>query len=82
MRRFFVLALIILTACGGDGALEPVQTVDGSWNGEDNGVNLSLAMAQSDTIVTGNAIVLTEAGSGQATNASPARTRRRPRRSA
>jgi hypothetical protein len=57
MRRILVFALLALAACGGDGALDPVQTVDGNWSGEDNGINLSLNMVQADTTVGGGALV-------------------------
>ena len=56
MRRFIVLALVILVGCGGDDILGPVMTVDGTWNGTANGVQFSLGMTQTDTLVTGNAL--------------------------
>jgi hypothetical protein len=64
MRRFFVLALVILVGCGGDSILDPVMTVDGTWNGTANGFQLSLGMSQTDTLVTGNAAANGLAGSG------------------
>jgi hypothetical protein len=63
MRRLFVLAFVILAACGGDRILDPVQTVDGTWNGTSNGIQLSLAMAQSDTLVSGNVAIAGISGS-------------------
>jgi len=63
MRRFFVLAFVLLAACGGDRILDPVQTVDGTWNGTSNGIQLSLAMAQSDTLVSGNVAIAGISGS-------------------
>jgi hypothetical protein len=63
MRRLFVLAFVILAACGGDRILDPVQTVDGTWNGTSNGIQLSLAMSQSDTLVSGNVAIAGISGS-------------------
>jgi hypothetical protein len=63
MRRLFVLAFVILAACGGDRILDPVQTVDGTWNGASGGIQLSLAMTQSDTLVSGNVAIAGISGS-------------------
>jgi len=67
MRKLFTLvAAIAIVACG-DSPLAPVQTVDGSWSGLANGYSLSLVMAQSDTIVSGSALIANVAGANQGT---------------
>ena len=67
MRRLLTfIAVVALAACG-DSPLGPVQTVDGSWSGLDNGYSLSLVMTQADTIVTGNVIILNFGGTNQGT---------------
>ncbi|HEY6826745.1 MAG TPA: hypothetical protein VI259_07800 [Gemmatimonadaceae bacterium] len=46
MRRLLaVLAFIATTSCT-DSTLGPVQTIDGTWSGVDNGYSLSLSLAQ------------------------------------
>ena len=46
MRRLLAaLALIAATSCT-DTTLGPVQTIDGTWSGVDNGYSLSLSLAQ------------------------------------
>jgi hypothetical protein len=64
MRRLLVLALVLFTACGGDGALDPVQTVDGNWNGEGARTNLALTLTQADTLVGGSALIGAEGLAG------------------
>jgi hypothetical protein len=67
MRKIlFFAALAAVVACG-DAPLAPVQTVDGSWSGEDNGFSLSLVMVQSDTLVSGSALIANVAGANQGT---------------
>lgn len=62
MRRFLILAAVLVAGCG-DHILGPVQTVDGTWSGTHNGFAISLTMAQSDTVVFGNGTVSGVAGS-------------------
>jgi hypothetical protein len=53
MRR--LLALVAIAAsfgCGSD-ILGPVQTVDGTWSGLQNGYSMSLSLTQTGTAVTG-----------------------------
>ena len=65
MRKLLLFAgLVALAACG-DSPLAPVQTVDGSWSGLANGYSLSLVMTQSDSIVTGSALIANVAGANQ-----------------
>jgi hypothetical protein len=65
MRKLlFFAGLVAVVACG-DSPLAPVQTVDGSWSGLDNGYSLSLVMVQSDSIVTGSALIANVAGANQ-----------------
>jgi hypothetical protein len=55
MRR--LLALVAIAAslgCGSD-LLGPVQSVDGNWNGIQNGYSMSLALTQTGTTVSGTA---------------------------
>jgi hypothetical protein len=67
MRKLLTLiALAAVVACS-DTPLAPVQTVDGSWAGLANGFSLSLAMVQSDTIVSGNVLIATVSGTSQGT---------------
>jgi hypothetical protein len=65
MRRllFAVLAATLTTAVGcHDSPLGPVQTVDGSWSGVQNGFSLGLTLAQADTIVSGSASIASLGG--------------------
>jgi hypothetical protein len=62
MRRFLLLALITLVACGGDNLLDPVQTVDGTWSATENGYSLSLGMIQADTLVGGSVALASLSG--------------------
>jgi len=54
MRRLLaLLAIAVATSCT-DPTLGPVQTIDGTWSGVDNGYSLSLSLAQDATgTVTG-----------------------------
>jgi hypothetical protein len=55
MRRFLALiAITVSLGCGSD-LLGPVQTVDGNWNGIQNGYSMSLSLAQTGTTVSGTA---------------------------
>jgi hypothetical protein len=69
MRKLLTFAaLAVLAVACTDQPLAPVQTVDGSWAGEENGYSLSLVMTQSsDTIVTGSALIANVAGANQGT---------------
>src|SRR5437899_6213638 len=53
MRRLLrpLIVLIAASSCS-DSTLGPVQTVDGTWKGTQNGFALSLTMAQTGTTVT------------------------------
>jgi hypothetical protein len=67
MRRLLLfVAAAVVGACG-DSPLAPVQTVDGSWSGLQNGYSLSLVMVQSDSVVSGSALVANVAGANQGT---------------
>lgn len=67
MRKLLTfVALAAVVACS-DTPLAPVQTVDGSWAGLANGYSLSLVMAQSDTIVSGSALIASVASTTQGT---------------
>jgi hypothetical protein len=65
-KRLLFAGLVAIAACS-DSPLAPVQTVDGSWSGLDNGYSLSLVMVQSDSLVTGNALIANVAGANQGT---------------
>jgi len=65
MRKLLFFAALVAVAACGDSPLAPVQTVDGSWSGLANGYSLSLVMAQSDSIVTGSALIANVAGANQ-----------------
>jgi len=67
MRKLFLFAAAAVFVACGDSPLAPVQTVDGSWAGQDNGFSLSLVMLQSDTVVTGSALIANVAGANQGT---------------
>jgi hypothetical protein len=67
MRRLLLfVAAAVVGACG-DSPLAPVQTVDGSWSGLQNGYSLSLVMVQSDSVVSGSALIANVAGANQGT---------------
>ena len=53
MRRFLFpfITLIAASSCS-DNVLAPVQTVDGTWKGTQNGFALSLAMTQTGTTIS------------------------------
>jgi hypothetical protein len=67
MRKLLMFAAVAAFAACTDTPLAPVQTVDGSWSGLANGFSLSLAMAQTDSIVVGNALIANVAGTNQGT---------------
>ena|SRR5215831_4598435 len=67
MRKFFLFAAAAVVVACGDSPLAPVQTVDGSWQGLANGYSLSLVMSQSDSVVTGSALIANVAGANQGT---------------
>jgi hypothetical protein len=67
MRKLLLVAAVAAVVACSDSPLAPVQTVDGSWSGLDNGFSLSLVMAQSDSIVTGNVLIANVAGANQGT---------------
>src|SRR5262245_61794998 len=55
MRRQLAFALLALSlGCFGD-TLAPVQTIDGQWNGIQNGFSMSLIVQQKGVDVTGYA---------------------------
>lgn len=67
MRRFFIVALTSVmlasaTACH-DSTLGPVQTVDGSWSGVQNGYSLAFTLTQTDTLTSGTATISSVGGS-------------------
>ena len=67
MRR--LLALVAIAAsfgCGSD-ILGPVQTVDGSWTGLQNGYSMSLSLTQTGTTVTGLVDIIGVGGSAAGT---------------
>ena len=67
MRR--ILALVVIAAtfgCGSD-ILGPVQTVDGSWTGLQNGYSMALSMTQTGTAVTGTADFIGVGGAASGT---------------
>lgn len=66
MRKLLTLAAIVavIASCT-DTPLAPVQTVDGSWSGLQNGYSLSLVMAQTDSSVTGTALIANVGGGSQ-----------------
>ncbi|MEP6494117.1 MAG: hypothetical protein ABJF01_15645 [bacterium] len=62
MRRLLAAAAVILSlGCGSD-LLAPVMTVDGQWNGIQNGYSIALNMSQTGTDVTGAASIAGVAG--------------------
>jgi hypothetical protein len=67
MRRLIAIGLLAAVAgCGSDSVLAPVQTVDGQWNGTQNGYALALNMVQTGTTVpqaTCSAIISSNSGS-------------------
>src|SRR5262249_52609237 len=67
MRRLFLLVVAVAVVACGDSPLAPVQTVDGSWSGLQNGYSLSLVMTQVDSNVTGSALIANVAGANQGT---------------
>lgn len=67
MRRLLTFAAFVALAACGDSPLAPVQTVDGSWSGLQNGYSLSLSMTQSDTLVSGSVLIASVVGTTQGT---------------
>jgi len=67
MRKLLTFVAVVLVAACGDSLLAPVQTVDGSWSGLDNGYSLSLVMGQTDTLVAGTALIANVGGENQGT---------------
>ena len=67
MRRLLTFAAFVALAACGDSPLAPVQTVNGSWSGLDNGYSLSLLMAQTDTLVSGTVLIASVVGTTQGT---------------
>ena len=67
MRKLLTIVAVVAVAACGDSPTAPVQTVDGSWSGLQNGYSLSLAMVQADTIVNGSALIATVGGQNQGT---------------
>lgn len=53
MRRLFIplIALLAAASCS-DNTLGPVQTVDGTWKGTQNGFALSMTMTQTATTIS------------------------------
>ena len=69
MRRLFAIALVALgvLGCGSD-SLAPVMTVDGQWNGLQNGYSLSLNLTQTASgDVSGTALIAGVSGFTDAT---------------
>lgn len=67
MRKLLTLVAVVVVAACGDSPTAPVQTVDGSWSGLQNGYSLSLAMGQTDTIVNGSALIANVGGTNEGT---------------
>jgi hypothetical protein len=68
MRRIITIALVAaVLACNSDSAGPPVQTVNGQWNGVQNGYSLGLNMVQSGTGVTGSISIAGVAGAASGT---------------
>jgi len=68
MRRLIALTTLLFALGCGDDTLGPVQTVDGSWAGVQNGYSLSLSLTQANTgEVTGTAFVASAAVATEAT---------------
>jgi hypothetical protein len=68
MRRLIALSTLLFSLACGEDTLAPVQTVDGSWSGVQNGYSLSLSLAQATTgEVTGTAFVASTAVATDAT---------------
>ncbi|HTE43679.1 MAG TPA: hypothetical protein VK636_00435 [Gemmatimonadaceae bacterium] len=64
MRRLLAAAVVVLSlGCGRD-LLDPVMTVDGQWNGLQNGYSVALNMVQTGTDVAGSATIAGVAGIG------------------
>ncbi|HEY9225574.1 MAG TPA: hypothetical protein VIP11_02930 [Gemmatimonadaceae bacterium] len=63
MRRFFAFGLLAL-ALGCSDTLGPVQTVDGEWDGIQNGYSMALALTQTGTDVVGTAQIGNVGGFG------------------
>jgi hypothetical protein len=67
MRRLFALVAIAASlGCGSD-ILGPVQTVDGTWSGIQNGYSMSLSLTQTGTTVTGVTEIVGIGGSAAGT---------------
>jgi hypothetical protein len=67
MRKLLPFVFLAVFAACSDQPLAPVQTVDGSWAAEENGYSLSLVMVQSDSLVSGSALIANVAGANQGT---------------
>lgn len=62
MRRLCLLLLAAgLIGCH-DTLLGPVQTVDGTWSGVQNGFSLGFTLAQADTLVSGSVTIASTGG--------------------
>jgi hypothetical protein len=57
MKNLSVLAASLLLACGGDATLGPVQTIDGRWDGQQNGYAVSINVSQVGNDVAGSASI-------------------------
>jgi hypothetical protein len=63
MRHILTSLLIVLAAsCGGDSLLGPVTNCNGQWTGIQNGYNLNLDLAQTDSTVSGSVRMAGNAG--------------------
>jgi hypothetical protein len=69
MRRLLALIAIATSLSCGSDTLGPVQTVDGQWNGIQNGYSLSLSLGQNGDVVTGFAEIVGIGGGGSGTAA-------------
>ena len=67
MRRLFAIACLIAAAGCGDSTLAPVQTVDGSWTGVQNGYSISFSLTQSGSTVTGTTLIAGISGAADGT---------------
>lgn len=55
MRRRFLALALFASVLGCSDTLGPVQTIDGRWDGIQNGYSMSLVVAQAGEVVTGYA---------------------------
>jgi hypothetical protein len=68
MRRLITLTTLLFALGCGEDTLGPVQTVDGSWSGVQNGYSLSLSLTQGTAgEVNGTAFVASTAVATEAT---------------